>query len=67
MYSLWARKRLIDGKGFPYEFIFDFKDESFKYTALGKIDKNVYQEAMIVKDNKCIMYVELEKPYIKRR
>ena len=67
MYSLWARKRLMNGKGFPYEFIFDFEDESFKYTALGKIDKSVYQEAMIVKDNKCIMYVELEKPYIKRK
>ena len=67
MYSLWARKRSINGVGFPYEFIFDFYDESYKYSALDTLDKNIYQEAMVVRGNDCIMYVELEKPYMKRK
>ena len=67
MFELWAKKRPVDGIGYPYEFIFSFNDESYKYTALDMLDRDVYQEAMIVRENDCIMYVELEKPYIKRR
>ena len=67
MYSLWARKRAVNGVGSPYEFIFDFYDESYKYSALDTLDKNIYQEAMVVRGNDCIMYVELEKPYMKRK
>ena len=67
MYSLWARKRAVNGVGSPYEFIFNFYDESYKYSALDTLDKNVYQEAMVVRGNDCIMYVELEKPYMKRK
>ena len=67
MFELWAKKRPVDGRGFPYEFIFNFNDESYKYTALDMLDRDVYQEAMVVRGNDCIMYVELEKPYTKRR
>ena len=67
MFELWARKRPVDGIGYPYEFIFSFNDESYKYTALDMLDRDVYQEAMVVRGNDCIMYVELEKPYTKRR
>lgn len=67
MFELWARKRPVDGVGYPYEFIFSFNDESYKYTALDILDRDIYQEAMVVRGNGCIMYVELEKPYIKRR
>ena len=67
MYSLWARRRKVNGVGFPYEFIFNFDDESYKYTALDTLDRNIYQEAMIVRGNDCIMYVELQKPYVKRK
>ena len=67
MYSLWARRRAVNGVGSPYEFIFDFYDESYKYSALDTLDKNIYQEAMVVRGNDCIMYVELEKPYVKRK
>ena len=63
MYELWAKRRPVEEKGFPYEFIFDFYDESYKYSALDTLDKNIYQEAMVVKDNDCIVYVEFEKPY----
>lgn len=67
MYSLWARKRPIEGRGQPYEFIFNFEDERYSYTAIDTLDKNIYQECMIIDNNECIMYVELEKPFIKKR
>ena len=67
MFELWARRRAVNGIGSPYEFIFDFYDESYKYSALDTLDKNIYQEAMVVRGNDCIMYVELEKPYMKRK
>ena len=67
MLELWARRRAVNGVGFPYEFIFDFYDESYKYSALDTLDRNIYQEAMIVRGNDCIMYVELQKPYVKRK
>ena len=67
MFELWARRRAVNGVGSPYEFIFDFYDEGYKYSALDTLDKNIYQEAMVVKGNDCIMYVELEKPYMKRK
>ena len=65
--QLWARKRKIEGRGQPYEFIFEFNDSNYSYTAIGTLDKNVYQECMILNDNECIMYVELEKPFVKKR
>lgn len=65
--ELWARKRPIQDKGNRYEFIFSFNDEQYKYTAIDTLDRNIYQEAIIMKDNNCIMYVEFEKPYVKRR
>lgn len=67
MFELWARRRAVNRVGSPYEFIFDFYDESYKYSALDTLDKNIYQEAMVVRGNDCIMYVELEKPYMKRK
>lgn len=67
MLELWARKRAVNGVGSPYEFIFYFYDESYKYSALNTLDKNIYQEAMVVNGNDCILYVELEKPYMKRK
>ena len=67
MFELWGRKRAVNEVGSPYEFIFNFDDESYKYSALDTLDKNIYQEAMVVRGNDCIMYVELEKPYMKRK
>lgn len=65
--ELWARKRPIEGRGQPYEFIFNFEDERYSYTAIDTLDKNIYQECMIIDNNECIMYVELEKPFVKKR
>lgn len=67
MYSLWARKRAVNGVGFPYEHIFNFDNESYKYNALDTLDKSIYQEAMITSGDDCIMYVELERPKVKKK
>ena len=67
MFELWARRRKVNGVGSPYEFIFNFDNESYKYTALDTLDESIYQEAMITSGNDCIMYVELEKPNVKRK
>lgn len=64
MYQLWAKRRPVEGVGFPYEFIFSFNDEDYKYTAIDQLDRSVYQEAMVVLNNNCVAYVEFEKPMI---
>lgn len=58
MFELWARKRPVDGKGFPFEFIFNFDNEDYCFTALDTLDRDIYQEALIVKEQRCIMSVE---------
>lgn len=67
MFQLWAKKRPIDGKGSPYEFIFSFDNEDYKYTALDTLDRSIYEEAMIVRGQDCILYVEFEKPLVLKR
>ena len=68
MYYLWARKRPIEGRGQPYEFIFNFEDARYSYTAIDTLDKNIYQECMVVgNDNQCAMYVESDKPLVKKK
>lgn len=67
MFQLWAKKRPIDGKGSPYEFIFSFDNEDYKYTALDTLDCSIYEEAMIVRGQDCILYVEFEKPLVLKR
>lgn len=67
MFQLWAKKRPIEGKGSPYEFIFSFDNEDYKYTAIDTLDRSIYEEAMIVMDQDCILYVEFEKPLVLRR
>ena len=67
MFELWDRRRKVNGIGSPYELIFNFDNESYKYTALDTLDESIYQEAMITSGNDCIMYVELEKPNVKRK
>lgn len=61
MFELWARKRPVDGKGFPFEFIFNFDNEDYCFTALDTLDRDIYQEALIVKEQRCIMSVEWEQ------
>ena len=67
MYELWARRRKIEGKGFPYEFIFSFDNPNYSYTAIDTLDKNVYQECMVTNNGDCLIYTEFEKPMIKQK
>lgn len=67
MYQLWARKRPMEGVGFPYEYIFSFDNEDYKYTAIDTLDRNIYGEAMVLNNQECILYVEFEKPMVYRR
>ena len=66
MFELWGRKRAVNGVGSPYEHIFNFDNEDYCFTALDTLDRNIYQEAMITKDNACIMFVEFQKPMPKK-
>ena len=67
MFELWARRRPIEGRGFPYEFISNFEKEEYKYTIIDYLDKEIYQEAMITKDEVCIMYVEFDNVMTKKK
>ena len=67
MYELWARRRKVEGKGFPYEFIFNFDNPNYSYTAIDTLDKNVYQECMVTNNGDCLIYTEFEKPFVKRK
>lgn len=68
-YELWARKRPIDGKGHKYEFVTSFMEEYLAQTKMDTLDRNVWQEAMVVKrakkeiDNDIIMFREFDRPY----
>lgn len=67
MYELWAKRRPVENKGFPYEFIFSFDNPSYSYTAIDTLNKNVYQECMVTNGEDCLIYLELEKPFVKRK
>lgn len=67
MYQLWARKRPMQGVGSPYEFIISFEREEQKYYLTDQLDRNIYQECMIVKDNQCIFYREFDKPMVLKK
>lgn len=67
MFELWARRRKVNGVGFPYEFIFNFDNEYYKYTALDTLDHSIYEEAMVLRGQECILYVEFEKPLVLKK
>lgn len=56
-----GRRRSIKGFGRPFELICKFDDFNYRYTALNIINKEEYQEALIVnEEQRCIMYIEYE-------
>ena len=63
MYFLWARRRPVEGIGSPYEFITSFEREEQKYYLTDQLDRSIYMECMVVKDNRCVFYREFENPY----
>lgn len=67
MFELWARRRPVDGKGYPYEFICRFDRQEQFYYLTDQLDRSVYEECMIVKDNQCVFFREFEKPMVYRK
>lgn len=67
MYSLWAKKRPVDGVGSPYEWICNFENEQAKFYMMDKIDRDKYQEAIITEGNRLVMYREFEEQHTRVR
>ena len=73
VYELWARKRPIDGKGHKYEFVTSFMEEYLAQTKMDMLDKNVWQEGMVIQkakndlDNDIILFQEFDRPYQYRK
>lgn len=60
MYELWAKKKAIDGYGQKFEYITSFNNEIEKYYWCDTLDANIYEEAIVVRDNRLIFYKEFE-------
>lgn len=68
MFELWARRRTTNGQGSPFEKIMSFEDYNYRFTALDFVDRNIYQEALIVnEEQRCIMHVEFEEVLKRKR
>lgn len=65
MFELWARKRPVDGWGFPFEWITNFDREEQKFYMMDTLDRNIYQEAMVVEGERLVLYREFPKIYTK--
>ena len=63
MDELWAKKRPVNGRGSPYEWITNFNREEQKFYMTDQLDREIYQECMVVKDNRLIFYREFDIPY----
>lgn len=69
MYEVWAKRRPIEGKGFPFEYITSFSNIDQRFYITDQLDREIYQECLVVNNNVCVFYREFEKPYVytKRR
>ena len=63
MYNLYAKKREKP----QFEYITTFENKEQKYSEVDKLDPNTYQEAIVVSEEGCELYVEFEKPKVYRR
>lgn len=66
MYELWAKKRLKEGRGYPYEFITSFYDINEKYYMTDQLDRSIYEECMVIENNRLIFYREFQKPLTRK-
>lgn len=66
MYELWAKKRLKDGKGNPYEFITTFNNIKEQYYITDQLDREVYKECMVIENNRLVFYREFDKPLTRK-
>lgn len=61
MFELWARRITTRN----YEYITSFDDEKQKFYMMDQLDKSVYYEAMIIRNQECAMYREFESPKVR--
>ena len=63
MYQLWARKRPVENQDSNFEFITEFDDKIQQYCLVDSLDESIYQEAIVISNGGCELYVEFEKPF----
>lgn len=66
MYELWAKRRPINGRGYPYEWICNFEHEKQKFYITDQLDREIYQECSVLKDGELIFYRDFERPLVRR-
>lgn len=54
MYNLYARQREKPN----FEYISTFENKEQKYSEIDKLDRNIYQEAIVVNEQGCELYME---------
>ena len=62
MYNLYAKKREKPS----FEYITTFYNIEQKYSMVDSLDESIYQEAIVVSEEGCELYVEFQKPKIKK-
>ena len=67
MYELWAKKRPVEGKGFPFEYITSFSNIDQRFYITDQLDREIYQECLVVRNNVCVFYREFEKPMVLKK
>ena len=67
MYQLWAKKRPVEGKGFPFEYITSFSNIDQRFYITDQLDREIYQECLVVRNNVCVFYREFEKPMVLKK
>lgn len=66
MYQLWARKRQVENQDSNFEYITEFNDKIQQYSLIDTLDESIYQEAIVISNGGCELYVEFEKPFTKK-
>jgi hypothetical protein len=63
MYNLYAKKREKPN----YEYITTFEDVKQKFYLVDELDRSIYQEAIVVSERGCELYVEFPETKVLRR
>jgi hypothetical protein len=66
MFELWAKKRPVNGYGMPYEYITSFYDIREKYYMTDTLDREIYEECMVIENHRLIFYREFQKPLVRK-
>lgn len=67
MYQLWAKRRSVEGKGFPFEYITSFSNIDQRFYITDQLDREIYQECLVVTKDSCVFYREFDKPMVLKK